>query len=158
MKPFDVIPAEVYLKNQLRRARIRLKKHSSVQENGCWNYQQALSNGYGQIWFMGTNWRAHRLSMYAFRTEEFKSSAYICHTCDNTMCVNPEHLFIGDSSSNMLDAVKKGRHSETSKTHCERGHAYDEKNTYTVPGTNHRHCRECTRINQLYYSMTKKGV
>lgn len=30
-----------------------------------------------------------------------------------------------------------------SKTHCAQGHPYTLENTYTRPGTTHRHCRKC---------------
>lgn len=29
------------------------------------------------------------------------------------------------------------------KTHCAQGHEYTPENTYTRPGTTHRHCRTC---------------
>jgi hypothetical protein len=35
---------------------------------------------------------------------------------------------------------------QRSKTHCPRGHAYDEANTVRRPGTGYRHCRTCTQI------------
>jgi hypothetical protein len=31
------------------------------------------------------------------------------HTCDNKMCVNPDHLYAGDHSQNMRDAYARGR-------------------------------------------------
>ena len=35
----------------------------------------------------------------------------ICHTCDITCCVNPEHLFPGNGHKNMMDCISKGRQS-----------------------------------------------
>ena len=34
---------------------------------------------------------------------------YVCHTCDERLCVNPEHLWVGTAKMNMQDASKKGR-------------------------------------------------
>lgn len=32
-----------------------------------------------------------------------------CHHCDNTVCINPLHVFWGTNSDNMQDCSKKGR-------------------------------------------------
>ena len=32
-----------------------------------------------------------------------------CHKCDNTFCINPDHLFVGTGKDNMADASAKGR-------------------------------------------------
>jgi len=41
---------------------------------------------------------------------EVPAGMLICHSCDNTACVNPDHMFLGTASDNNKDSMKKGRH------------------------------------------------
>lgn len=44
---------------------------------------------------------------------EIPERMVVCHRCDNTKCINPEHLFLGTQHDNVMDAVKKGRWYKT---------------------------------------------
>ena len=65
------------------------------------------------------------------------------HLCDNPPCINPEHLTVGTQEQNKLDEVAKGRSFYANKTHCKRGHPFDEQNTRHELGKKGRPRRAC---------------
>jgi transcriptional regulator with GAF, ATPase, and Fis domain len=92
------------------------KKYRVNQETGCWDWIAAvwMQGRYGAFWVDKefNNQRmtgAHRAS-YFIHTGVHPKSSEVCHSCDNTLCVNPEHLFLGSHTENMRDMVLKGRH------------------------------------------------
>jgi len=75
----------------------------------CWIWTGSIGGGrYGGFNFNGVTTLAHRMSWMIYYGK-IPKGAYICHHCDNTKCVNPKHLFLGDQFANMADMVKKGR-------------------------------------------------
>lgn len=65
---------------------------------------------YGQVMVDGKKWGAHRLA-YTKAHGEIPEGMVVRHTCDTPLCVNPEHLILGTTRDNVMDCVKRGRHS-----------------------------------------------
>ena len=77
-------------------------------QTGCWVWMGASNGRYGLIWRSPKFVMAHRVA-YELYKGSIPPGLYVCHTCDVTFCVNPEHLFIGTQSDNMKDMISKGR-------------------------------------------------
>lgn len=118
--------------------------------DGCWLWTASKNRqGYGYFRFDGKMMKAHRMAWLLVHGE-IPEGMLVCHTCDNPSCVNPEHLWLGTNQDNQNDMNAKGRHGFTKRTHCPRGHEYNEVNTreYTNPVTGQfmRACRECDKL------------
>lgn len=79
----------------------------------CWNWTGPKRGHkprcYGTFMHNKIQYTAHRFS-YELHSNEVLGKFYACHHCDNTLCVNPSHLFKGTHQDNMNDAKLKNRH------------------------------------------------
>lgn len=126
------------------------KVDKSNGETSCWIWLGATDGRYGQFWVDGRIVRASRFSWSIHNGIEFPKDKEACHKCDNTMCVNPSHIWPGTHKENLLDASSKGRltskerNPRVRKTHCKRGHEFNEENTKIRPDG--MECLACKRM------------
>jgi hypothetical protein len=84
----------------------------------CWLWKGCKTNtGYGSMTVSQKSYSAHRIiyglsfpntiSMQAPKNKQLKE--FVLHKCDNRLCCNPNHLFLGNYDDNNKDAKQKNR-------------------------------------------------
>ena len=121
---------------------------------GCWEWTGVTRNGYGAISAGGHDGPmlyAHRV-IWEQNQGAIPTGMCVLHHCDNRRCIRPDHLFLGTKADNSLDMKLKGRGRNTNKfkTHCKRGHPFDEANTRRVKFG--RACIACSRMYRRGFS------
>jgi hypothetical protein len=92
-------------------AQERLLRHRFIDSSGCWLWTGAVNGkaGYGYLTVHRHNYTAHRLAAWGWLGWSLRSPLKVCHTCDVTVCFNPDHFFQGTQADNIHDAITKGR-------------------------------------------------
>lgn len=117
-----------------------------VNDEGCWQWSRRLAyDGYGRVTIRVGDARrtvsVHR-TVYSLLVGPVPDGLQLDHLCRNRGCCNPAHLEPVTCRENLLRGDTLNA-ANAGKTHCVRGHAFDEANT-TWNGTK-RHCRTCHR-------------
>ena len=75
---------------------------------GCWEWLGGKNKpgGYGRISINGRMVLVHRY-VYESVIGKIPNGFSVCHSCDNPVCVRPDHLFVGTHKQNMEDKVSK---------------------------------------------------
>ena len=127
---------------------------------GCWRLVKNIDKGYddplvkpsrpgGYVVMCrgsGRDQAAHR-AIYEKWIGPIPAGLTLDHLCRNTACVNPCHMEPVTLSEN----ARRAPIWSSKKTHCKRGHAFDEANTLIETGKTgkpNRRCRECHNAGQ----------
>ena len=81
---------------------------------GCWIVESHKpdTEGYSRIQTVFGRFYIHRLA-YELFNGALQLNRVICHTCDETLCINPRHLVQATQRDNMIDKSAKGRGGST---------------------------------------------
>lgn len=84
--------------------------------DGCWLWTGEASAhfGYGRLNVKGRRTRAHRFS-WELANGPIPVGKFLLHSCDNPLCVRPDHLRLGDQAENMRDMHARGRDRHSRK-------------------------------------------
>lgn len=127
----------------------------------CHNWRGGLyPNGYGSFGIrrertgkFGTAY-AHRVAYEMAYCTGIMPGLVVDHLCRNRRCVNPNHLDLVTHRTNLLRGVGFTA-VNASKTHCVRGHAFDDRNTRWYRGK--RDCRRCCADRQQALRERRRG-
>lgn len=124
----------------------KVKKTSKTK---CWIWFGAYNKnpGYGKFQASYKIYSAHRFS-YEFHFGIIKNKKMrVLHKCDNTLCVNPNHLFLGTDKDNVDDCVSKDRHSRGERNGCA---ILIEENVQAIYSMHHDNLKTISEIAKIF--------
>jgi hypothetical protein len=91
---------------------IKARFWSKVDQSGgleaCWPWTASRrGNEYGSFWINGQTYKTNRV-VWMLEQGETPTDKMVLHSCNNPLCCNPKHLYLGNNSNNVRDAQRAG--------------------------------------------------
>jgi hypothetical protein len=94
---------------RLRSAEELAERAIPEPNSGCWLWLGSInSKGYAIVWVEGKHRRAARL-MWALAHGDIPAGLEVCHSCDNRLCINPDHLSVATHAENVRQVSERKR-------------------------------------------------
>lgn len=129
----------------------------------CWLWGGAPRNskGYGgyciQLKPAKITLPAHKVAWQALHGP-VPDGLVLDHLCRMTCCVNPEHLRVVTHAVNILASPITLASICAAVTCCPFGHEYSPENTYILPGSGSRACRQCATDRRHARIAKREGI
>ena len=140
-------------------SKISVSQTNFYEETPCWEWTSCRDRGgYGKFRILGKTVYSHRF-IYQYYYGAIEEGMVIHHICYNPLCNNISHLGERTHKENTLDKDSSCLAAICArKTHCPKGHEYNEENTYNPP-TGGRVCLAC-KLPYLkeYYQKNKEQL
>lgn len=82
-------------------------------ESGCLEWQGTVNVwGYGCSSMHGVKMTTHRIA-WIIDNGPIPDGLFVLHRCDNRICVDSSHMFLGTQKQNVHDCMAKGRRAST---------------------------------------------
>jgi hypothetical protein len=84
------------------------EKYLNKKISNCWLFTGPTNDhGYDRFYAQGSRYQAHRFA-YNIYCGSIPIGELVLHKCDNRLCCNPQHLYLGDQFDNMQDRLNHG--------------------------------------------------